>query len=299
MTWAATDPDTVSVRVIDLATWSQRYGRDEVIREILSPAEVRRMDRLRQPGLRSRYACSHVALRCLLGARLGVPPRSLEFGSGVHGKPRFIGVQTDLEFNLSHSRGIALVAMSSGRPVGVDVEHVDRGRPGVPPVAIRFFPRDEADTLSHLEGSTARLAFTRLWARKEACVKATGGTLLAGLALQVGFPGEQGVVVGGPDPRLSERPEDPITWRVKDLAVAPGCCAAVALSGSADYDVAVSPLLVPEDILTLIRDTAPDRDRTSGTSTTGGDSTKGWDSTERTGRRRGGPQAPSTHPAGA
>jgi 4'-phosphopantetheinyl transferase len=279
MTEAGTVRAEVAVRVIDLAAWSACCGGAAAVRAVLSPAELRRLDRLRDNGIRARFAAAHVALRCLLGARLGVPPRSLEFGIGIHGKPELIGAATDLEFNLSHSGWIALVAMSCGRRLGVDIEQVGQGRRGVPLAALRLFPPEDAASVTRLRGSAARLAFTRLWTRKEACVKAAGGTLLAGLALPVNFPGEQGLVVGGPgfvgggrgivgggpgfvgggrDPCPSERSADPIVWCVKDLGVGPGHCAAVALTGSGGYEVDVRPFAVPADALTAIRESTPD-----------------------------------------
>jgi phosphopantetheinyl transferase len=63
-------------------------------------------------------------LRQVLAAYLGEEPGQIRLGEGEHGKPRLEGPSKRLEFNLSHSGEIALVAVSGEHPVGVDVERV-------------------------------------------------------------------------------------------------------------------------------------------------------------------------------
>src|SRR6185503_1727872 len=79
----------------------------------------------------------------------------------------------DLEFNLSHSGALALVAAARGRPVGVDVE---RHRPGVETleIAARFFTPRELGALRALDADGRVAGFFLCWTRKEAYVKARG-----------------------------------------------------------------------------------------------------------------------------
>jgi hypothetical protein len=65
-------------------------------------------------------------LRDILGRYLRVAPAGIAFVYGAHGKP---GLErdrydTDLQFSIADSGGIALVAVTAGRAVGVDVEEM-------------------------------------------------------------------------------------------------------------------------------------------------------------------------------
>lgn len=75
------------------------------------------------------WARSRGVLRVLLGRYLDRDPRELRFAAGLHGKPalrdgcnRTMLSTEGLRFNLSHSDELMLVAVTTGREVGVDVE---------------------------------------------------------------------------------------------------------------------------------------------------------------------------------
>lgn len=76
-----------------------------------------------------RMAASPSALRRVLATYLGEEPGQIRLGEGEHGKPRLEGATQPLEFNLSHSGDITLVAVSGEHAVGVDVERVRPRQP--------------------------------------------------------------------------------------------------------------------------------------------------------------------------
>lgn len=91
-----------------------------------------------------------------------------------HGKP-FFPDYPQVEFNLSHSGGLALCALDTG-PVGVDIQVVKSWRAGLPR---RVCSEQE---LGWLEGQQDRQAgFAVLWALKECRVKQSG----LGLRMQI------------------------------------------------------------------------------------------------------------------
>jgi 4'-phosphopantetheinyl transferase len=71
-----------------------------------------------------RVDASPSALQRVLAVYLGLEPGRIRLTEGEHGKPRLAGPQGQLEFNLSHSGELALVAVSGEREVGIDVERV-------------------------------------------------------------------------------------------------------------------------------------------------------------------------------
>ncbi|MFF2078112.1 4'-phosphopantetheinyl transferase family protein [Kitasatospora sp. NPDC058162] len=147
---------------------------------------------------------AHAATRILLGERLGRPPERLRFTRGRWGKPA-VADAPGLHFSLSHSGELALLAVAP-RPVGVDLELLGSGR-DVERLSRRFFPGRERELVAR----GGRPAFARLWTRKEACVKASGGRLTEGLALPVAHPVGQATVYA-PAPGGLAGP-----WRVADL----------------------------------------------------------------------------------
>jgi len=145
-----------------------------------TPTEAERGARFATDALRRRYLRSHAALRAILGAYSAAP---LEFTLGEHGKPYLAG-DRDLQFNLSHSDDVALVALARGIEIGVDVE---RFRPLRECMAIaeRFFPPLEAAALAEVPAEGREAEFFRRWTRIEARLKASGlGLYGAGAELE-------------------------------------------------------------------------------------------------------------------
>jgi 4'-phosphopantetheinyl transferase len=73
-------------------------------------------------------------------------------------------------FNLSHTDGLALIAISHAREVGVDVERV-RPVPRAAAIARRVFGPDEARAVAEAGEEHRDLTFHRLWVAHEARVK--------------------------------------------------------------------------------------------------------------------------------
>jgi 4'-phosphopantetheinyl transferase len=123
---------------------------------------------LDDPDKKRRRELAHLAEGMLLASYLELTPAMLEFERAPGGKPRLRG--EPLQYNLSHSERVALVAVSRNLPVGVDVQgpHATAEKPWF---AKRICsPRE----LQHFGGAPAADDLIRLWARKEAVVKARG-----------------------------------------------------------------------------------------------------------------------------
>jgi len=119
--------------------------------------------------LRRRYLRSHAALRALLARYTAA---ALDFAAAGHGKP-YLPAAPELRFNLSHSHERALVAVTTGAEIGVDVEHF-RPMSDALSVATRFFPPSEAAAFAALPPPEREHDFFRRWTRIEAVLKARG-----------------------------------------------------------------------------------------------------------------------------
>jgi 4'-phosphopantetheinyl transferase len=192
------------------------------LEELLDDAERDRARSLAQLASRRRFIAAHGAIRVILGGRLGAPPASLRWRYGPHGKPRLAG--TDLQVNLSHSGDLAALAVTSRRRVGIDVQQVLTSL-ATARMAARYYPPAEVRFVMAADGPTARAdRFTRLWARKEACLKVTGGRLLPGLA--------QAVM----DTGLAGDYQAPAAL-IREVRVPSGYHAAVAAEGGTRYGI--------------------------------------------------------------
>src|SRR5262249_33258605 len=84
-------------------------------------------------------------------------------------------------FNLSHAHEMAILGVTSGRAIGVDIEHVDPKFAG-DDIAARYFSEGELRTLRAFSQEQQCAAFFRCWTRKEAYIKARGEGLSMPLA---------------------------------------------------------------------------------------------------------------------
>lgn len=120
-------------------------------------------------------------LRTLLAPLCRQEAAALRFERNPHGKP-FLPQHSAIQFNLSHTHSAFAFAFARHGAVGVDVEscqgQVNRKRA----VAARFFHHDEVRWLDSLDDAGFLPAFTRLWSRKEAYIKALGLGLHKSLA---------------------------------------------------------------------------------------------------------------------
>ncbi len=214
----------------EVLVWRIRSDGELAAREraggVLSLPELARADRFRRATDRDMYICSHAALRRILARCLECDPRNVDFVQKENGKPALIQARgSPLDFNLSHSADLALVAVARGRPVGVDVEKVVE-RAGLPDIADRFFSSREANALRALPDNLRTLSFLRLWTRKEAYLKACG----LGLA---GPLNSFEVTADESDDLLGIRSTDGSTCDVwlKSIDVGAGYVAAVASQG--------------------------------------------------------------------
>jgi 4'-phosphopantetheinyl transferase len=132
-----------------------------------------------------------------------------------------------LVFNVSHSHGIALYAITREREVGVDVEYVRHDMAGES-IAERFFSAQEVARLRALPAEAQPLAFFNCWTRKEAFIKAIGEGL--------SFPLDQfEVSLDAKEPSamvsLRDGPRETSRWSLRALPVGEGYVAALVVEG--------------------------------------------------------------------
>jgi 4'-phosphopantetheinyl transferase len=182
---------------------------------------------LRRWAIASDRSNVEACVRAILSEYVGLPASEIRIVRGA-GRPALSpGVSPDLSFNLSHSHRVALLAVTRGARVGVDLEWVRLGVRGEA-VSRRFFAEREAAALAALAEPEREAAFFRTWVRKEAYIKAIGASVPAGLSrFSVSVAGEDAPAI-----QSTELEDDPSAFSLYDLDLPAGYMGAVAVEGT-------------------------------------------------------------------
>jgi 4'-phosphopantetheinyl transferase len=220
----------------DITWWLER---------VLAPDEKDRAARFRFDHLRHSFILARGALRILLGRYLNASPASIQFKYGSKGKPT-LTVPPLVDFNASHSGGLAVFAFTAHCEIGVDVEQI-RPLSDMQNIADRFFCSEEAAELMSLTANQREHAFFLCWTRKEAYIKAIGDGLSAPLndfrvTVQ---PGQPARFI-----HIAHNANDAKNWTLSDLELAPNYAAALAYRDS-ERPVVVSPVIDPAELLSM------------------------------------------------
>lgn len=138
---------------------------------LMSPAEQAQWQRFMFERDRHRYLVTRALVRVVLADWVGQSPEALVFEAGPHGRPSLAG-EPGLSFNLSHTEGMVVLAISGDGTVGVDVEYLGRKAPLQ--VVPRYFSPQEAAALAACPEQAQVDRFWALWTLKESHIKATG-----------------------------------------------------------------------------------------------------------------------------
>jgi len=155
----------------------------EQLSHALNLDEQKRANDFRLHDARRRFVIARGVLRHLLGVYLGLHPDEVTLAQGKNEKPILAEVHAagGLQFNVSHSGDLALIAFTSECEVGVDVERV-RAVGHFEQISRRFFHPAETEAILGTPIQERDLAFLRCWTAKEAVLKALGKGITGSLA---------------------------------------------------------------------------------------------------------------------
>ena len=211
--------------------WSASLKENEAklpqLYEPLSVEERQQAARFHFDKDRNMYILAHGLLRRLLARYLDIRPESLDFFAGASGKPQLAksACPLDLRFNISHTRGLAAVALALDHDVGVDVECLERSVDW-PLMAKRILCERENAEVNALPEAEKQAAFFKGWVCKEAVLKATGEGIAGGMdQVEVSLsPGKEARLLAfRGDTSASSR------WTLHTLSISPNVVAAVAV----------------------------------------------------------------------
>ncbi len=226
-------PKTLKLERDEVHVWRASLDLEassiQSLQETLCVEEQQRAERFHFQKDRDRFIVARGLLRALLSRYLGEEPGHLRFVYNQYGKPALSEAYSKepLCFNLSHSHGLALYAVTQNRNLGIDLEYIRTDFP-YEEIAERFFSPQENAVLRTLPLNMKHEAFFTCWTRKEAYIKATG----KGLSLPLDqfdvslIPREPAMLLS-----IAGNQQAACHWSLQELIPVPGYVAALAVEG--------------------------------------------------------------------
>lgn len=138
----------------------------------LSEDEWEQSQAFQHPQHQIQFASGRSTLKAILNRYVDLPPfNQVIFDKNEYGK-LYLKEFPYLQFNLSHSKNQALVAVGYEHSVGVDLEH--HQAVAIFDLAEMLYSSAEIEGLKKCPQSLQNLAFFNVWAKKEAFIKAIG-----------------------------------------------------------------------------------------------------------------------------
>jgi 4'-phosphopantetheinyl transferase len=161
------------------------FSQDEVdqYRSFLSDKEIAKSLRFKFTNDSTSYIVVHGYLRRVLGKYLNIDPKAVGLNYNSFGRPFVSGYSRQMFFNLSHSKGLSVLAFDPDNEIGVDAEKMD-AEFEYEPIVQHFFTKDEEGYIERSNGKF-RHRFYELWTRKEAFLKALGIGITENLGVEV------------------------------------------------------------------------------------------------------------------
>lgn len=223
-------PTSVELATNEVHVWCADLNQDSALVEqfhaTLTSDEQERAAKFYFPKDKQHFVVARGLLRLILGRYLDQAPAQLRFAYNAYGKPS-VEATPSLHFNLSHSKGLALLGVSSDRELGIDLEYIRTDFP-CEQVAKSVFSVSEQAILRSLPDALKHEAFFNAWTRKEAYIKALGQGLSIPLdQFDVAF------VPGEPADLLEVRGtwDNAHNWTLQHLSPAPNYAGAIAVAG--------------------------------------------------------------------
>ena len=162
-----------------LHLWSAQYNNLNsyfpFVSDFLSQREWEKSSQFLNPADARRYVLRHGMVRFILGNYTNIDPKFLPLVHDMNGKPGLYPQSKfhELSFSLSHTDQIVCIGVTIHDRIGIDIVKNDPGYPFHHSIEYLFTPREKEFMLGIEPGQRYQMFF-RIWALKEAIVKATG-----------------------------------------------------------------------------------------------------------------------------
>jgi 4'-phosphopantetheinyl transferase len=140
--------------------------------QLLNTTEQQQAKKFIQIKHQNRFIIIHGILRRIISNYLNINPHNINFTNNEFGKPS-LSFHESLNFNISHSNDVALLAFTKNNTIGIDVEF-NKKNIEIFEIANKFFTPEEANSINNLPIELQLEHFFTYWTCKEAFIKAIG-----------------------------------------------------------------------------------------------------------------------------
>ena len=177
------EPEPVALYLVDCDRLAEALDAVEGRQHLLPSGEHQRAEMISPPPHSARWRCGRIALRLVLSRYIGAALARTPFLASPQGRPSVAGAAID--FSLSDSGPMLLIAVSQAGRIGVDIEQ---------PRTLKMAPERIARLVAASKGltdSAEEVSPTQAWTRIEAFAKAAMPSLAACLSA-LGTAGHRG-----------------------------------------------------------------------------------------------------------
>ncbi len=216
--FTALDTDNCILNEARIDLWQFSLTEDLANAEkILNEEELARANRFYFSQHKRRFSTARATLRIILARYLNTSPARLEFSYNYYGKPKVVN-SSRLQFNLSHTGDLAILAIGKGFPMGVDIEKFSSR--DYKELAQHSFSPQEYEEFLKVPPALQPATFFHIWSQKEAFIKACG--------LGLSYPTKDfNVPTLMPTKQLVNDPVNNMTWQLRSFMPHIACCGAL------------------------------------------------------------------------
>lgn len=172
---------TLTLNKNDIHIWVSSFEQEKTMlpiseyENILNYEELKRYKSFINKNSQTQYLISRALLYSTLSKYTAIPPDDIVLSYNKYGKPYLNEIMNaqDLKFNLSHSNGIAVCALTAKREIGIDIEKI-RFIKNIKSIIKKFFTADEVKIFTAFPEKFYDERFVEYWTLKEAYLKALG-----------------------------------------------------------------------------------------------------------------------------
>lgn len=164
----------IEIYILKLACFAEQQAMADLPAQITLKATEFKLVKKRIEYLASQWLRHRVLSQYLDGKS-----DKLRFATTHSGRPYLL--DSDIDFNISHTKDYVVMAVAKGQKVGIDVQ-IKKEKIDALAIAKQYFAESEYKTLLGVTDLTQRSnQFYWLWAYKEASLKLTGEGIVHGL----------------------------------------------------------------------------------------------------------------------
>lgn len=170
--------DSLSITEKNIHLWlidlSKKNLTPDTMKSVLDSKELNKVDGFNTTSEKESYLYFRAFLRIILSKYLEIKPKDVVINIGKRGKP-FVQ-DSEIKFNISHKKNVAVVAVAKNCEIGVDIEDLEK-KFDYNKIVKRFFLTEEKEFLRGADNQERWNKFLRIWTLREAVVKALGKSM--------------------------------------------------------------------------------------------------------------------------